>query len=433
MSARSFLVLDDSVSDRQIISRILGDAFPGAEVKDTDDFAVAVELCGQRAFDCVMLDYNMPRTDGVAVAEQLRAGSPHLPIVLVTGVGDEMLVSHAIRHGVTDYIPKGRINRESIERTVERAIQTCAQTRIIEEQRGELENFAYALAHDFKQPIRQIRTFSQMVAEEIGESPSDEVKQHLAYLDQAARRLGKLVDVMSQYTLLHQPPDLTRVALAPVMAGVVEALEAMIKERDAEVSVECGQVCVHGNEALLGQVLQNLVVNGLKYNKSRVPCVRMLATVNGDQCTIAVQDNGLGIEAQYLSEISFRSCACMRRRSTTARGLGSRSRARRSSPKAARFGASRRWARARPSMCASMSRKPRTPSRNAAERRLAGRARAPISTPSGQVAEWLKAHAWNACIGASLSRVRIPACPPHSMFAGVRMCSHVPVFTLDLE
>src|SRR5512147_2309874 len=32
--------------------------------------------------------------------------------------------------------------------------------------------------------------------------------------------------------------------------------------------------------------------------------------------------------------------------------------------------------------------------------------------PAGQVAEWLKAHAWNACIGASLSRVRIPLCPP---------------------
>ena len=30
----------------------------------------------------------------------------------------------------------------------------------------------------------------------------------------------------------------------------------------------------------------------------------------------------------------------------------------------------------------------------------------------GQVAEWLKAHAWNACIGETLSRVRIPLCPP---------------------
>ncbi len=43
---------------------------------------------------------------------------------------------------------------------------------------------------------------------------------------------------------------------------------------------------------------------------------------------------------------------------------------------------------------------------------LRGGAAAAINRRSGQVAEWLKAHAWNACIGASLSRVRIPLCPP---------------------
>jgi hypothetical protein len=32
--------------------------------------------------------------------------------------------------------------------------------------------------------------------------------------------------------------------------------------------------------------------------------------------------------------------------------------------------------------------------------------------PSGEMAEWLKAHAWKACIGETLSRVRIPVSPP---------------------
>ena len=37
---------------------------------------------------------------------------------------------------------------------------------------------------------------------------------------------------------------------------------------------------------------------------------------------------------------------------------------------------------------------------------------------AGQVAEWLKAHAWKVCNGESRSRVRIPLCPP-------KKCSHV--------
>jgi hypothetical protein len=47
---------------------------------------------------------------------------------------------------------------------------------------------------------------------------------------------------------------------------------------------------------------------------------------------------------------------------------------------------------------------------------LAGGIR-PVYPPfslAGQVAEWLKAHAWKVCNGESRSRVRIPPCPPNS-------------------
>ena len=44
--------------------------------------------------------------------------------------------------------------------------------------------------------------------------------------------------------------------------------------------------------------------------------------------------------------------------------------------------------------------------------------------PPGEVAEWLKAHAWKACIGESLSRVRIPLSPPPFALTGFGWRSH---------
>ena len=299
----AFLILDDNASERQIMTHLLGAAFPGADIRETDDADAAMFLCEQHPFDCILLDYNMPRVDGVSFTAGLRAKRPHLPVVLVTGFGDEMLVSHAIRHGVTDYIPKARINLDSIQRTVDRAIQSCAQARTIAEQREELENFAYALAHDFKQPIRQIRTFSQILTDELGAPQTDDVRQHLAFLDHAARRLGNLVDVMSQYTLLNQPPEIAPTPLDGVLANVRESLGQYLEERRAELISECGGLAVEGNEVLLGQVLQNLVINGLKYNKSATPRVAITAETQGPQCLIAIADNGIGMEPQYLSEI----------------------------------------------------------------------------------------------------------------------------------
>src|SRR5579872_1498545 len=57
-------------------------------------------------------------------------------------------------------------------------------------------------------------------------------------------------------------------------------------------------------------------------------------------------------------------------------------------------------------------RDPASPGNRDISRRLAARAGAVYLAGQGQVAEWLKAHAWKVCNGESRSRVRIPLCPP---------------------
>jgi light-regulated signal transduction histidine kinase (bacteriophytochrome) len=245
----------------------------------------------------------MPDMDGLTLARELRAADPYLPIVLMTNVGDEMLAAEALRSGASDYIPKSRVTTESIQRTIGRCMHTCAQTRLIDEQRSELENFAYALAHDFKQPIRQITTFSQLVALEIGANQAGSVQQHLKFLGDAASRLGKLVDVMSQYTLLHQPPELAEVDLNGVVESVRASLSPYLAERGGVFVAPTRAPTVHANETLMTQVLQNLIYNGLLYNRSPTPCVELKTRRRGDDWLISVSDNGLGIESEHLSEI----------------------------------------------------------------------------------------------------------------------------------
>jgi signal transduction histidine kinase len=60
---------------------------------------------------------------------------------------------------------------------------------------------------------------------------------------------------------------------------------------------------VRGNETLLIQVLQNLIVNALHYNQSAVPRAEVLARSDGESWVIEVRDNGIGIAAEYLTEI----------------------------------------------------------------------------------------------------------------------------------
>ncbi len=60
---------------------------------------------------------------------------------------------------------------------------------------------------------------------------------------------------------------------------------------------------LHGNETLMIQVLQNLIVNGLRYNKSKVPRVDVSANSEDESWVIEVRDNGIGIAPEYQAEI----------------------------------------------------------------------------------------------------------------------------------
>ena len=299
---RSFLIIDDDPAEREIMARTIRDAYPGTKVRQLDNPDDAEIACVDGNFDCVILDYNMPQTDGLSVAQKLRPRFPYLPLVLVTSVGDEMLAAHALRSGVSDYIPKSRINADSIHRTIARAMHVSEQSRVIEEQRNELENFAYALAHDFKQPIRQIRTFAKLISGELTGNDAGDVQQHLTYMSDAARRLGNLVDVMSQYTLLSKPPEIGTVDLGAVLADVRASLATYLEERHGQLVVH-SLPTIRGNETLMIQAIQNLIVNGLKYNKSETPRVNVSARLQYSRCIVAVSDNGIGMEEKYLTEI----------------------------------------------------------------------------------------------------------------------------------
>lgn len=302
MTIASLLFVDDDQAEVTLLTRLACDVFPGARVQTAFNAQAAWDACQDEHYDCIILDYNMPGTDGLTCAQRLRSAFPYLPMVMSTSCGDEMFAARAVMNGVTDYIPKSRMTAQALKRVVENAVRIVAQARVIDEQRGELENFAYALSHDFKQPIRQIKTFSKLLSEAVNAANAEAVDQHLEFLSTAVHRLGNLVDAMSDYALLSQEPEISAVDLNAVFCGVRTLIQPYVDERRGQISFD-GAYKVQGNEALMTQVLQNLVVNGLKYNKSSNPAVHVSCEAASGRCLVRVKDNGIGIEPQYRDDI----------------------------------------------------------------------------------------------------------------------------------
>ena len=139
MEQLNLLLVDDDPFALELQSRILKQALPGTRVVTLSDPASVRDVCAAGLFDCVLLDYDMPELNGLAVADQLREQHPYLPLVLCTGAGDEMLAARALQGGITDYIPKSAIRPPALRPTIMNAITIAKNLRTIDEQRSELE------------------------------------------------------------------------------------------------------------------------------------------------------------------------------------------------------------------------------------------------------------------------------------------------------
>src|SRR5262245_34395561 len=100
----NILIADDNEDDREVIQRALR-GLP-ISCREANSVKSAVTACQEDRFDCVILDYSFPGEDGLKGLAQLHDQHPHLPIVMVTGQGDEMIAREAMLAGAVDYMPK---------------------------------------------------------------------------------------------------------------------------------------------------------------------------------------------------------------------------------------------------------------------------------------------------------------------------------------
>ena len=106
------LIVDDSAVDRLLIQRLLERAGAGWEIVQAADGPAAMERIAAEPIDAVVTDLQMPGVDGLALVRWIKQQRPHLPVVLVTGVGSEQAAMEALRSGAASYSPKTQLARD---------------------------------------------------------------------------------------------------------------------------------------------------------------------------------------------------------------------------------------------------------------------------------------------------------------------------------
>lgn len=298
----TILVIDDNVDDRELCSRVLkkvlGDRLRLVEAGSGERGLQAIE---EHAPDCVLLDYSLPGHNGIEVLRRIRAKHAHLPVIMLTGQGNEAVAVMSMKEGAQDYIAKSAIAPEALQRIIQTAIEHSFLQKRIYEQRTALEIFTRALAHDLKEPVRTIRSFLDLITD--WESLNPQSRQAFEYIRKAAERMDALIESVYLYTRLDSADERERseCALDGVIEDAKDNLAALIAERGATITHDPLPV-VKAHPVHLTQLIQNFLSNAIRHSETPVT-VHIRTEDMDDHWQIAISDDGPGIPPDYLHDI----------------------------------------------------------------------------------------------------------------------------------
>ncbi|MEO7219350.1 MAG: ATP-binding protein [Gemmatimonadaceae bacterium] len=137
------LVVDDDEVDRMAVRRALKASGIETVVTEADSAEKALKCLEAAWYDCALLDYRMPGSDGLEVVRKARARSILVPFIMLTGFGDEQTAVELMKAGAADYIPKSMLTPERLAQSL-RAVVRVHQAEI-EANRADVELRRYAM------------------------------------------------------------------------------------------------------------------------------------------------------------------------------------------------------------------------------------------------------------------------------------------------
>jgi PAS domain S-box-containing protein len=177
------------------------------------------------------------------------------------------------------------------------------QAELLERSNTDLKQFAYIASHDLKEPLRNITGHLEMVKRRLGNDLDPKTMEHMAFVMDGAERMRALIDDLLLYSRVDsRPVKFAEVDMNDVAAKVLAELRLAISDSKAVVEVRPLPV-LKADEAQMGELLQNLVSNAIKFHGPDPPRVEIAATDDQKDWVLSVKDNGIGIDPKYADRI----------------------------------------------------------------------------------------------------------------------------------
>lgn len=307
---RKILLVEDNETHAHLIQRHL------RKSKSSDNQVVlattlleATQRLSSDDFQAVLLDLSLPDSPIHETLDKVVSKFALAPVIVLTSLNDLDFANRAVQQGAQDYLVKTELNADTLDRAIRYAIERKRAQRQLEEYALELkesnqhlEAFAHTLAHEVRSPLTVVSGSLQVIKDQYADLVDPQTLSLVNDSMIAVSGMTELVESLLEFSQASQSEESSHVELESTFFYVSAIVRPMFEEIDGKLNHDALPTVV-GIEAQLRQLLQNLIVNAVKYRREENLIVDVSCQTHDDHWLLSVSDNGRGIAVEDQSKI----------------------------------------------------------------------------------------------------------------------------------
>lgn len=308
------LLIEDNPGDADLVRLRLVESNPAVDVDCVNRLADGLESLHRESPSLVLLDLNLPDSQGAETFRKVLEKAPGVPVVILSGQDDQGLAIKALHQGAQDYLIKGGLTSGDLDRAMRYAMERQALLRSLEisrKQQLEFKNqFLSHVSHELRTPLTCIHQYVSILLDGLAGEISQEQRAHLGTILKSANQLNAMVRDLLQAARAESGKialEQRCVSIEELIRLAVQMLQATARQKriGLEVGIEAGMPLVYGDPDRILEVLINLIDNAVKFTPADGAVTLQASRIPTDQdfVCVSVADTGRGIKPEAIALI----------------------------------------------------------------------------------------------------------------------------------